>query len=196
MPFFTTPTSFRNANPGASYSNLGYSPPVDVSSYRLFHQTPMSPAQQSALPPHSSHPDFGHLTLLVFEAVLEVVCVSLPGYIVARRGLFSEEMQKFIAYLNILLFTPCLSLSSILGNLLQADTGGSLHQTGFSIVCRQTGRSCGNTCNICSSSRNILSLFYFRRKSIRIQEQSTQLCDCHGCMCTTPSHTFVPRHES
>ena len=60
-------------------------------------------------PPHSSHPDFPHLVLLVFEAVLEVVCVSLPGYIVARQGMFNAEMQKFTANLNVMLFTPCLS---------------------------------------------------------------------------------------
>lgn len=62
------------------------------------------------LPPHSSHPDFLHLILLVFEAVLEVVCVSLPGYIVARQGMFDAEMQKFAANLNVMLFTPCLSI--------------------------------------------------------------------------------------
>ncbi len=58
---------------------------------------------------HSSHPDFGHLVLLVFEAVMEVVCVSLPGYIVARMGMFDSNSQKFVANLNITLFTPCLS---------------------------------------------------------------------------------------
>lgn len=61
------------------------------------------------LPPHSSHPDFANLTLLVFEAVMEVVCVSLPGYIVARMGMFDAENQKFVANLNTQLFTPCLS---------------------------------------------------------------------------------------
>ena len=65
--------------------------------------------EKEKLPPHSSHPAFGHLTLLVFEAVLEVVCVSLPGYIVARQGMFNSEMQKFAANLNVMLFTPCLS---------------------------------------------------------------------------------------
>ncbi|KAF2740788.1 kinase-like protein [Polyplosphaeria fusca] len=58
------------------------------------------------LPPHSSHPNFANLTLLVFEAVLEVVCVSLPGYIVARMGMFDAENQKFVANLNTQLFTP------------------------------------------------------------------------------------------
>lgn len=58
---------------------------------------------------HSSHPDFANLTLLVFEAVMEVVCVSLPGYIVARMGQFDAENQKFLANLNTQLFTPCLS---------------------------------------------------------------------------------------
>ncbi len=61
---------------------------------------------------HSGHPNFGHLTLLVFEAVLEVVCVSLPGYIVARQGMFDAESQKFLANLNVMLFTPCLSMAT------------------------------------------------------------------------------------
>lgn len=63
----------------------------------------------NSMPPHSSHPDFPHLAMLVFEAVLEVVCVSLPGYIVARQGMFTAEMQKFTANLNVAVFTPCLS---------------------------------------------------------------------------------------
>lgn len=58
---------------------------------------------------HGSHPALGHLILLVFEAVLEVVCVSLPGYIVARQGMFDQDKQKFAANLNVALFTPCLS---------------------------------------------------------------------------------------
>lgn len=71
------------------------------------------PLQQLAAPqPHDSHPSLGHLVLLVFEAVLEVVCVSLPGYIVARLGHFDADKQKFLANLNVMLFTPCLSMSS------------------------------------------------------------------------------------
>lgn len=64
----------------------------------------------TAASPLASHTPLGHLTLLVFEAVLEVVCVSLPGYIVARRGMFDAESQKFVANLNVALFTPCLSM--------------------------------------------------------------------------------------
>jgi predicted permease len=60
--------------------------------------------------PHESHPPLGHLMLLVFEAVMEVVCVSLPGYIVARQGMFDADKQKFVANLNVALFTPCLSM--------------------------------------------------------------------------------------
>ena len=60
---------------------------------------------------HESHPNFGHLTLLVFEAVLEVVCVALPGYIVARRGMFDGEAQKMVANMNVQIFTPCLGMS-------------------------------------------------------------------------------------
>lgn len=67
--------------------------------------------------PHSGHPNFGHLTLLVFEAVLEVVCVSLPGYIVARQGMFDAESQKFLANLNVMLFTPCLIFTKLASQL-------------------------------------------------------------------------------
>lgn len=59
--------------------------------------------------PHANHPALGNLILLVFEAVMEVVCVSLPGYIIARGGMFDADMQKFVANLNVSLFTPCLS---------------------------------------------------------------------------------------
>jgi len=59
--------------------------------------------------PHSESPALGYMILLVFEAVLEVVCVSLPGYVIAKQGMFSPEMQKFVANLNVSLFTPCLS---------------------------------------------------------------------------------------
>lgn len=59
---------------------------------------------------HESHPPFLHLVLLVFEAVLEVVCVSLPGYIAARTGMFDADAQKLVANLNVTLFTPCLSM--------------------------------------------------------------------------------------
>ncbi|KAL8702254.1 MAG: hypothetical protein Q9224_000079 [Gallowayella concinna] len=75
--------------------------------------------------PHSSHPPFGHLILLVFEAVLEVVCVSFPGYIVARQGMFNAEMQKFAANLNVVLFTPCLIFTK-LASQLTADKLGEL----------------------------------------------------------------------
>jgi hypothetical protein len=69
---------------------------------------------------HSSHPSFFHLVLLVFEAVLEVVCVSLPGYIVARQGMFDAEAQKLVANLNVMLFTPCLIFIK-LGSQLTAE---------------------------------------------------------------------------
>lgn len=64
---------------------------------------------------HNSHPSFPHLTLLVCEAVLEVVVVSALGYLAAKRGMFSGEAQKTMANLNIYFFTPCLSRSSAVG---------------------------------------------------------------------------------
>ena len=94
MSFFTNPTSFRLVN-------------LSPISPRSVPQNVFSTMAKPA--PHSSHPDFGHLILLVFEAVLEVVCVSLPGYIVAKQGMFDADAQKFVANLNVMLFTPCLS---------------------------------------------------------------------------------------
>ena len=97
--YITKPTSFRNAQALTSL----------VTRNQLSFAAKAVTMLQEAPPPHSQHPNFGHLTLLVFEAVLEVVCVSLPGYIVARQGIFDAESQKFLANLNVMLFTPCLS---------------------------------------------------------------------------------------
>lgn len=81
-------------------------------------------SQHAILPPNvdslaagPGHPDFAHLTLLVFEAVLEVVCVSAPGYIVARQGMFDAESQKFLANLNVQLFTPALIFTKLASQL-------------------------------------------------------------------------------
>ena len=123
MAIFTAPRSLQNA----------YSP-------EFMTQSQMG-VMNSA--PHSSHPSFLHLVLLVFEAVLEVVCVSLPGYIAAKQGLFDAEAQKLVANLNVTLFTPCLSMSSISfpyhSNPLL--TRASLHQAGVPAHSREAHRS-------------------------------------------------------
>ncbi|KAL8901898.1 MAG: hypothetical protein Q9192_000317 [Flavoplaca navasiana] len=107
MPFFSTPAAFRPVDnvvpPNHAYGSSATSPQAFFS------------VQGSA--PHSSHPPFGHLILLVFEAVMEVVCVSFPGYIVARQGMFNAEMQKFAANLNVVLFTPCLIFTKLASQL-------------------------------------------------------------------------------
>lgn len=56
----------------------------------------------------SGYPDFPSLSLLVLQAVFQLVCVSAPGYILARRGKFPVEAQKLLANLNVRVFTPCL----------------------------------------------------------------------------------------
>jgi hypothetical protein len=99
MAIFTLPRSFQ--------SNV------------LSPKNPMASAAMSAVGSSSSfiagapsqHPPFFHLVLLVFEAVLEVICVSLPGYFAARQGMFDAEAQKLVANLNVTLFTPCLSMN-------------------------------------------------------------------------------------
>lgn len=103
MGFFTSPTSYRL---NALVAGNDYGPAVPSSTFTTF-------AFLGTRNDHSAHPPLGHLMLLVFEAVMEVVCVSLPGYIVARQGMFDADKQKFLANLNVALFTPCLSRSSI-----------------------------------------------------------------------------------
>jgi len=100
MGLFSSPTSYR-INAAAAGNNYG--PIISArSNLAMFAGT---------FDAGPEHPELGHLILLVFEAVLEVVCVSLPGYIVARQGMFNAENQKFVANLNVALFTPCLSTS-------------------------------------------------------------------------------------
>ncbi|KFY40840.1 hypothetical protein V494_03296, partial [Pseudogymnoascus sp. VKM F-4513 (FW-928)] len=110
MAFFTTPTSFRLAN-----GNQNVASSLLSRSFTAL-QHPVAGALS-----HDAHPDLGRLILLVFEAVLEVVCVSVPGYIIARQGMFSAEQQKFVANLNVMLFTPCLIFTK-LASQLTADT--------------------------------------------------------------------------
>lgn len=93
MAIFTAPTSFRSALERRALAVDGISQAV------------------VSAPAHTSHPSFGNLLLLVIEAVLEVVCVSLPGYIAARSGMFDADAQKLVANLNVALFTPCLGKS-------------------------------------------------------------------------------------
>jgi auxin efflux carrier family protein len=103
MAFFRSPTSFRLSNDGPAV------PAVPAVFPRRLTDAAFGSIQTSMTAGSGSHPALGHLVLLVFEAVMEVVCVSLPGYIVARQGMFDAEKQKFVANLNVALFTPCLS---------------------------------------------------------------------------------------
>jgi auxin efflux carrier family protein len=105
--YFTSPTSLRSREVLASLAARDQIPFADTAVSLLNNEAPL----------HSGHPNFGYLTLLVFEAVLEVVCVSLPGYIVARTGMFDAESQKFLANLNVQLFTPCLIFTKLASQL-------------------------------------------------------------------------------
>ncbi|KAK2593286.1 hypothetical protein QQS21_009010 [Conoideocrella luteorostrata] len=79
------------------------------------YDLPLKVFKQDGTP--EAHPSLGNLSLLVFEAVLEVVCVSLPGYIIARLGHFDADKQKFLANLNVMLFTPCLIFTKLASQL-------------------------------------------------------------------------------
>lgn len=127
MGIFTNPTSFRL---NAIVAGNEAAPSIATRSLKLFSNI------SARANNHDSHPPLGHLILLVFEAVMEVVCVSLPGYIVARQGMFDADNQKFVANLNVALFTPCLSMCNFIhtgrGEML---IGRSLHKVGVAIDC-------------------------------------------------------------
>ncbi|KAG0633181.1 auxin efflux carrier [Tuber brumale] len=119
MTFLTSPTSFRSnellSTQQQPHHLMAYSTSFSNGSIPLDFST-----MGKGRAPHSSHPALGHLILLVFEAVLEVVCVALPGYIIARHGMFDAEMQKFVANLNVSLFTPCLIFTKLASQLTLA----------------------------------------------------------------------------
>ena len=161
MPLFTTPRAFSLNNLFVPPS-LGQHASSDGIAYPQMPFTVGSPP----LPPHASHPALPHLTLLVFEAVLEVVCVSLPGYIVARQGMFTAEMQKFTANLNLALFTPCLSMFRWLQNLLLLMLKNSLHQTRLAALCRQADRTRRYSCNLHSPDDRILLMLSRRFETL------------------------------
>ena len=128
MWYFTSPNSFHNANlMASSFSNLNLPAVPGMSSQPAMSQAQFSSTMAAPLPPHSSHPALPRLTMLVFEAVLEVVCVSLPGYVIARQGMFTAEMQKFAANLNVTIFTPCLSMFRLPAVQSSSDYCYSLH---------------------------------------------------------------------
>ncbi|KJY01609.1 auxin efflux carrier superfamily like protein [Zymoseptoria brevis] len=126
MPFFDFPQSMRVRNL-ASASLIAFKQRRQTSlvdPLSLDAQFPIwdavTNATMSAAANHDSHPDFLNLAGLVSEAVLEVVFVALPGFLVAITGMFDANSQKFVAELNTMVFTPCLIFTK-LASQLNAD---------------------------------------------------------------------------
>ncbi|KAI5783651.1 auxin efflux carrier [Geopyxis carbonaria] len=124
LDLFSAPTSFRlnaiNLNNAAFAAS-----PMLMYAHASTNDTiaPLASAALHVMKDGSTgggHPSLGNLMLLVFEAVMEVVCVSLPGYIIARMGMFDTENQKFVANLNVNLFTPCLIFTKLASQLTLA----------------------------------------------------------------------------
>lgn len=116
--FFRTPTAYHHTLvPLPSHAFALYATESNVTSAIGGNDYLSMSGSGGGVGAHSEHTPLGYLILLVFEAVLEVVCVSLPGYIIAKQGMFSPEMQKFVANLNVSLFTPCLSTYRIIIHL-------------------------------------------------------------------------------
>ena len=185
MPFFTYPNSFQNANSMANPLLCLDTP--GMSSQFTTNQAQFSSAVASPLPPHSSHPALPHLTMLVFEAVLEVVCVSLPGYIVARQGMFTAEMQKFAANLNVAVFTPCLSMFVPRAARSRPNWCYSLHQASLSIDNRQACGPCYYSRDLHSANADFIPLFHRRIKGVWVFKEAAQLCGRYGGESSTSS---------
>ncbi|KAG7194411.1 uncharacterized protein KQ657_004624 [Scheffersomyces spartinae] len=60
---------------------------------------------------------FRHITMLTFEAVLEVIIICFFGFIAAKTGLLNTKNQKVISQLNVDLFTPCLVFTKLASSL-------------------------------------------------------------------------------
>lgn len=110
---------------------------------------------------HESHPNFLNLAGLVSEAVLEVVFVALPGFLVAINGMFDANSQKFVAELNTMVFTPCLIFTKLAGQL-NADKLADLVVIPF-IFAAQTLVSW-------LSAQAMAKLFGFGRKDKKMQK--------------------------
>ena len=182
MPFFPSPRSFHNANLMAYSSlNLNTSAPAIPN---MLSQSAMNQAwlcsTTTPLPPHSSHPALPRLAMLVFEAVLEVVCVSLPGYIIARQGMFTVEMQKFAANLNVAVFTPCLSMLLLPAVQLRSNGCYSFHEVSLSADDRQACGSRYHSPYFYNSNARFIPLFYRRIKGFWIFKKTSQLRGSHG----------------
>ncbi|KAK3696503.1 hypothetical protein LTR37_017921 [Vermiconidia calcicola] len=122
MSFFQAPSSFRLrelADTALNFNRARSIPHAAGGDTQL----PMLMASMAnatmvdTLQDHSTHPNFLHLAGLVCEAVLEVVFVALPGFAVAASGMFDANSQKFVAELNVMVFTPCLIWSKLAGQL-------------------------------------------------------------------------------
>jgi hypothetical protein len=169
--FVTAPTSYRNAQ---AIGSLGRREQVSLTSTVVN-------VLQKKLPPHSQHPNFGHLTLLVFEAVLEVVCVSLPGYLVARQGLFDAESQKFLANLNVTLFTPCLSKKHSLSfHFALANPSHSFHQACLPVNRREAYRASHHPIHLHRPNTHILPLRMGHIKRPWSQEEAKEFYHRYG----------------
>ena len=177
MGFFSNPTSYRlNA-----IACNGVGPSIADSTISSFSLG----IARRAVNDHESHPALGHLILLVFEAVMEVVCVSLPGYIVARQGLLDADKQKFMAEMNVMLFTPALSMWFRFLLLHDADWC-SLHQIGQTIERRQVaGISCHSSYLHCPNN-SLVCCFAPRLERIWLRKETLKLCDCYGSKSADP----------
>lgn len=169
--FVTAPTSYQNAQ---AIGSLGRREQVSLTSTVVN-------VLKKKLPPHSQHPNFGHLTLLVFEAVLEVVCVSLPGYLVARQGLFDAESQKFLANLNVTLFTPCLSKKHSLSfHFALANPTHSFHQACLPVNRREAYRASHHPIHLHRPNTHILPLRMGHIKRPWSQEEAKEFYHRYG----------------
>ncbi|KAG5300473.1 auxin efflux carrier superfamily [Histoplasma ohiense] len=129
---FTSPTSFVNAHILHNSSHSSHSSSSSSSSISALNQhvaqqhlaaaaagwpSHSSLLLNTAASPQAAQPPLPRLVILVLSAVLEIVCISLPGYILARMGRFDAEAQKFVANLNVALFTPCLVFTKLASQL-------------------------------------------------------------------------------
>jgi hypothetical protein len=96
-------------------------------------------------------------------------------------GMFDADAQKFVANLNVTLFTPCLSMSHTHRfEKLSLNSFYSLYQAGIPIDSGKTHRSCHHSCHFYCSDSSFIFLCFCGFPMLSIQKTTGQFRRGHG----------------
>ena len=65
------------------------------------------------------------LVLVTGESIVQVVLLSVVGYVLAHRGILNKDTQRRLNRLNVSIFTPALLFSKVAFSLSTKGTGAT-----------------------------------------------------------------------